>query len=743
MENDALPVTATRKRKRNPIACSSCRARKSRCDGARPSCSACIEQTITCVYAVNSGANTALVPKQYLEHVENRLADVEEAISRLKEFIPTAVLEDRQHVIYSHGVSSRRNHPSESSFTENSLHAEEGSTHIVSPDATDGVGTIEFTNDGTWTYFGPTSNIAFTRNIRRTLNHLQRTSSRKVRHPEVRPPREAQQHNLAVSRSHSPIDDSFDSRRLETPSEACHLPPNVEVSRLIRQFFSDTGLLFPYVHEESFLKAYVQFQSIGMNNARRSWLALLNMILAMATSTTSTKKLGLSHRQAISETYYQRAKALSMGQMMCRASVEAVQVMLLMSLYLQGSQRSVQTWAIHGLAVKAAMELGLHSEISLQRFDPLERETRIRTWYGCIVLDRTLSMTFGRPPIIPQSYVRTNLPSHSFHQLSGVGELRWSGEEESTLFWNKSIALYGVTAAVIDELYENNIGSGTTIPIANVLSTVIHISQRLATWQTSLPTSMQLVDRSEILEVVDNPLSLKFRVILTLRYHNLHILSHRPILDRCLQIIHEHPHTDQGSAPLKQGWYFSKEACLQSAESIIRLVEACKVSIDANPAVSFLGAWWFSLYFTFNAALVVIAIKLIDESLSPLSPEPACANASSRVDDILRNAVTCISRLDRQNPMVEKCSNFVAALIFLVQSLSVPEKASGCPMTVPSDFTSTNIEPSSSGVQNDTGDEFSSLMDFLPPNLYTISGVDAPFAVSELMNDFVTEDLFW
>lgn len=64
--------------------------------------------------------------------------------------------------------------------------------------------------------------------------------------------------------------------------------------------------------------------------------------------------------------------------------------MLLMSQYLQGSQRSIQTWAIHGLAVKAALELGFHSELALQRFEPLEREIRIRTWYGCVVLDRSV-----------------------------------------------------------------------------------------------------------------------------------------------------------------------------------------------------------------------------------------------------------------------------------------------------------------------------------------------------------------
>lgn len=72
----------------------------------------------------------------------------------------------------------------------------------------------------------------------------------------------------------------------------------------------------------------------------------------------------------------------------------SVQLLLLMSQYLQGSEHSVETWNIHGLAVKAAYQLGLHSSKALQRYPPLEREIRKRTWYGCVMLDRQV------PPII-------------------------------------------------------------------------------------------------------------------------------------------------------------------------------------------------------------------------------------------------------------------------------------------------------------------------------------------------------
>lgn len=82
-----------------------------------------------------------------------------------------------------------------------------------------------------------------------------------------------------------------------------------------------------------------------------------------------------------------------------------------MGQYLQGTQKSVETWTIHGLAVKAALQLGLHSSDASRRFPPLDQEIRKRTWYGCVILDRTLSMTFGRPAAIPDDYVKLELPA--------------------------------------------------------------------------------------------------------------------------------------------------------------------------------------------------------------------------------------------------------------------------------------------------------------------------------------------
>lgn len=167
-------------------------------------------------------------------------------------------------------------------------------------------------------------------------------------------------------------------------------PPEEEMDALVSRFFTDTGSIFPFIHRETFLDTYNRVRSINLRQFRRSWLGLLNAILTMATVTSASWDMSATDRAARAEIFFARAKALCLDQMLSGASLETVQAMLLMSQYLQGTHRSVMTWNIHGLAVKAAFQLGLHTTASLRSHSPLERETRTRTWYACVILDRSV-----------------------------------------------------------------------------------------------------------------------------------------------------------------------------------------------------------------------------------------------------------------------------------------------------------------------------------------------------------------
>lgn len=119
--------------------------------------------------------------------------------------------------------------------------------------------------------------------------------------------------------------------------------------------------------------------------------------------------------------------------------IGSVQYLLLTGQYLQGTQRSVEAWTAHGLAVKGAFQLGLHSTAAASRFRIQDLEFRKRTWYGCVVLDRTLSMTFGRPAAIPDDYIRIPLPQHLQHEMNNPNDPNDRNREFSVDFFNATM----------------------------------------------------------------------------------------------------------------------------------------------------------------------------------------------------------------------------------------------------------------------------------------------------------------
>lgn len=217
-----------------------------------------------------------------------------------------------------------------------------------------------------------------------------------------------QSHVLSTARPASPL--LHQQRQLDRPQglavNAFELPPPRETLRLIDDYFSNTGLLFPFVQSDDFLATYHKVAATNFTKVRRSWLGLLNMILAMATSTGYPSEMSYEQRRVESTVFYQRAMMLCEKQIRFGASLETgtyimtpdlrlmnlmpklVQFLLLLSQYLQGTESSIQTWNMHGLAVKTAYQLGLHSTRTLQRYLPKEQEVRIRTWYSCVLLDR-------------------------------------------------------------------------------------------------------------------------------------------------------------------------------------------------------------------------------------------------------------------------------------------------------------------------------------------------------------------
>ena len=77
---------------------------------------------------------------------------------------------------------------------------------------------------------------------------------------------------------------------------------------LVNMFFDNFGLLFPYIYKRSIVDELHRLQAARFNGVRRSWLCLLNIIMAFAVRLSSDPELSKETGEA--DAYLKRALIL-------------------------------------------------------------------------------------------------------------------------------------------------------------------------------------------------------------------------------------------------------------------------------------------------------------------------------------------------------------------------------------------------------------------------------------------------
>ncbi|KAJ9502334.1 hypothetical protein H2202_002399 [Exophiala xenobiotica] len=642
------------KRRRIALACTSCRNRKSRCNGSKPSCSLCVELGFECVYQQPAAGNTK--PSQGSSGYDERLSAIEDTLRRLVQQKEQSPEESEQS---GHGVelgvrqrAGTQQPPHAPSDGEDVAILDDdasGDRQDAGDDSVDGMAAITDPEEKGSRFYGPSSNIALLREISDATSASLKAIGQS-RHAE---------NGLSqaiVSRAVSPVT----TLPPETSPFARHginirsLPPEKRALHLIKLFFLDTGMLFPYVHETGVLGTFVAVRRNRYTAVSRSWLCLLNVIFAFATYLSARPDQTAEQNAAESEIFIERAQALASEIEMKSASLETVQCLLLMAQYRQGTQRSDQAWNLHGLAVRAALQLGLHSQAAAADCSLLEAEVRKRVWFACFVLDRTLCMTFGRPPTIPNEYVKLDLPINQKLEklvMTTTGSMSAPNERldppDTVCFYIATIQLYYILGDIITQLYGSNVDSDPNLPIPTMLERTLSLEQRLSAWKRNLFPQLQrrpwdTLDPDSVSASTWDPVFDRLSVIITLRYLNTRILLHRPVLSAFLR--KRACYRSIGVESDEEDPYFqdlagkSLKICGQSAMEIVQIVH------KTSKPPTMLGAWWFSTYYTFNAALVIFACTLLEmTTVNKWSQDGATITSAPSVD--CDKVIEMISRL--------------------------------------------------------------------------------------------------
>ncbi|KAJ4535815.1 hypothetical protein HRR77_007759 [Exophiala dermatitidis] len=93
-----------------------------------------------------------------------------------------------------------------------------------------------------------------------------------------------------------------------------------------------------------------------------------------------------------------------------RPSMSLIQILLLISIYSSYGPSGLSQWQLAGLAMRMAVELGLHCSHRNWRITEDDIDRRNRVFWTAYVIETTLAYNLGRPPSIVNDHITAKLP---------------------------------------------------------------------------------------------------------------------------------------------------------------------------------------------------------------------------------------------------------------------------------------------------------------------------------------------
>jgi hypothetical protein len=424
---------------------------------------------------------TSTVPSTALERplAPSRQFDVRPSLPGRDDFAATRS-SMQQHSLHGDGV---RNAPAQLQFEATQTPATQGSK---SDDVSAMIGDIDYESHNTG-YFGDSSAAG-------SINYLKQLVSSKIGSP-----RSAEPSKIALKSVQIPL--LLPEYGSHATADPVVLPPRHFADELLSIYFNLVHPLYPYIDSielDEFYKSLWGGRS--GNHAETVCIAILNTIFAL--SCQLNESILPEQRAPSAEVFFLRAKASLKDHIWHVGSLQSVQCFLLMGQYLQSTNNAAQCWTFVGLAIRTAQNLGIHLPATSAAIKFSRRRELVRkVWSGCIMMDRVLSMTHGRPSMIrgedellvpfPMAVDEECLSSTSdqhYHQRTG----RPSVIE----FFSQTLKLYQILHQTLLTFYPASKreadGCLTLSEIPGWTNAVLELDTGLRDWERNLPAHLNM-----------------------------------------------------------------------------------------------------------------------------------------------------------------------------------------------------------------------------------------------------------
>ncbi|CAG8365171.1 unnamed protein product [Penicillium salamii] len=621
------------KRRKISVACDDCRTRKVRCDGVQPVCGPCSKRAelgVQCNYTgelekrkANQLYGSLLCEEldihanrqidRYISNLETRIKQLEGGEgSQGLERGPTPTSTPRPTLP---SPTPGRALP-ETPGTYRSIQSQPGVHTPASQrngvNAMMGAVEEERASQG---FFGSSSAAGFMRQIRTAVDKKVAPDYRRPLAPRL------------------PVSSTLLSTRTENaqnPVANYVLPPRKMADSLMEVYWDYVFPLYPFLISAQMKREYARIWAGETPESDENMLmCTLNVIFALASQLADF--VPPKEREASADAFFSRAKGLLQFNLWDTGSAGLIQCLLLMAQYLQSTDSAHQCWIVTGLAIRNAQSLGLHlpeTISSLQSFQ--EQQLARKIWHGCVLMDRVISMTFGRPAMITKSASgAVPLPAavdEEFIPSESGSEASQPPDRPSMMaFFGKTLELYDIMNDVLESLYDPSTdSSGEDIHnfyFNNITGegerTIFELDHCLSRWTKSLPEHL----RGDSALVSANPIFCRQSIVLRARFLHVRILLFRPTLSRYCAI--RDNTTSDSLIPINDSFPHRVALqcsiiCVKAAQESIQLIYN---NVPTDGTGGPLPAWWYNVLYVYTSATVLIAGRLCSEILAEVREE--------------------------------------------------------------------------------------------------------------------------
>ncbi|KAI8716340.1 Zn(2)-C6 fungal-type domain-containing protein [Fusarium sp. LHS14.1] len=397
------------------------------------------------------------------------------------------------------------------------------------------------------------------------------------------------------------------------------LPPRRRADHLLDVYWRCIDPLYPFLDRGQMESMYHRLwaeENLGKDT--KIFICLLNVVFSLSCNLNA--RMEPEERTTNAAVFYRRSQALLDFSDVQSRSILTVQCFLLSGQYLQSTNESQQCWMSVGLAIRVAQSIGLDLvETSAGAPTTGLRETMRKVWHGCILMDRTLSMTFGRPLMItPEAAATVPMPLvHDYEGPCSCHSVTFNSEvacERDLHFFTEVLKLYELMGEALLTLYDSSVIDEETkvneyavyfgSQAAKIVGQICEVGEKLQRWQRSLPIHLRNDPDAPKLTIYKRQSHILF-----IRFHHTRILLLRPVLSRfCAR-------QDHGQASFSETlpWKIALHLSISCAKAALETVEFYESSIgnrNIQDCEDLLPAWWYSTFYIYSAATILVAAQV-------------------------------------------------------------------------------------------------------------------------------------